>query len=105
MQPGDISAVPRLYSNENVQVTSSSTRFLQSSDYLALNNFRLGYKVASKFLEKTGFSSVNLWLSGDNLFLLSTRDGYNPTTSLTGESGRYTYNPITSYTVGVRVKF
>jgi TonB-linked SusC/RagA family outer membrane protein len=96
MQPGDISAVPRLYSNENVQVTS---------DYLALNNFRLGYKVASKFLEKTGFSSVNLWLSGDNLFLLSTRDGYNPTTSLTGESGRYTYNPITSYTVGVRVKF
>jgi TonB-linked SusC/RagA family outer membrane protein len=105
MQPGDISAVPRLYSNENIQVVSSSTRFLQKSDYLALNNFRLGYNVASEFLERTAFSSVNLWLSGDNLFLLSTRDGYNPTTSLTGESGRYTYNPITSYTVGVRVKF
>jgi TonB-linked SusC/RagA family outer membrane protein len=105
MQPGDISAVPRLYSNENVQVRSPSSRFLQKSDYLALNNFRLGYNLASEFLERTAFSSVNLWLSGDNLFLLSTRDGYNPTTSLTGASGRYTYNPITSYTVGVRVKF
>jgi TonB-linked SusC/RagA family outer membrane protein len=105
MQPGDISAVPRLYSNENIQVVSSSTRFLQKSDYLALNNFRLGYNVAPEFLERTAFSSVNLWLSGDNVFLLSSRDGYNPTTSLTGQSGRYTYNPITSYTLGVKVKF
>ena len=105
MQPGDINAVPRLYSNENVQVVSSSTRFLQSSDYLSLNNVRLGYTVPSQFLGKTGFSSVNLWVSGDNLFLLSSREGYNPTTSLTGESGRYTYNPISNYTLGVRVKF
>ena len=105
MQPGDINAVPRLYSNENVQVVSSSTRFLQSSDYLSLNNVRLGYTVPSQFLGKTGFSSVNLWVSGDNLFLLSSREGYNPTTSLIGESGRYTYNPISNYTLGVRVKF
>ena len=105
MQPGDINDVPRLYSNENVQVVSTSTRFLQSSDYLSLNNVRLGYTVPSQFLGKTGFSSVNLWVSGDNLFLLSSREGYNPTTSLTGESGRYTYNPISNYTLGVRVKF
>ena len=105
MQPGDINDVPRLYSNENVQVVSSSTRFLQSSDYLALNNARLGYQVPSQFLAKTGFSSVNFWVSGDNLFLLSSRQGYNPTTSLTGQSGRYTYNPISNYTLGVRVKF
>tara|TARA_B110001452_G_scaffold141098_1_gene117303 strand:+ start:5283 stop:8510 length:3228 start_codon:yes stop_codon:yes gene_type:complete len=105
MQPGDINDVPRLYSNENVQVVSSSTRFLQSTDYLALNNARLGYQVPSQFLAKTGFSSVNFWVSGDNLFLLSSRQGYNPTTSLTGQSGRYTYNPISNYTLGVRVKF
>lgn len=105
MQPGDITDVPRLYSNENVQVVSTSTRFLQKTDYLALNNIRLGYNVPSKYLSKIALSSVNLWVSGDNLFLLSTRDGYNPTTSLTGTSGRYTYNPISNYTLGVRVKF
>ena len=105
MEPGDIKAVPRLYSNENVQVVSTSTRFLQSTDYLSLNNVRLGYQVPSLFLAKTGFSSVNLWISGDNLFLLSSRKGYNPTTSVTGVSGRYTYNPISNYSLGVRVKF
>lgn len=105
MAPGDITAVPRLYSNENVQVVSTSTRFLQSTDYLSLNNIRLGYTIPSKYLTKTGISGVNLWLSGDNVFLISSRDGYNPTTSLTGTSGRYTYNPISNYTLGVRVKF
>jgi hypothetical protein len=104
MQPGDISAVPRLYSNENVQVVSSSTRFLQSSDYLSLNNIRLGYTIPSQYLTKAGLSAVSLWVSGDNVFLLSSRGGYNPTTSLTGQSDRYTYNPISNYTLGVRVK-
>jgi len=105
MEPGDISAVPRIYSNENINVNNSSSRFLQSSDYLSLNNIRFGYKIPSKFIAKTGLSSVNLWLSGDNVFLLSSRQGYNPTTSLVGETGRYTYSPMTNYTLGVRVKF
>jgi len=72
---------------------------------LSLNNIRFGYKIPSKFIAKTGLSSVNLWLSGDNVFLLSSRQGYNPTTSLVGETGRYTYSPMTNYTLGVRVKF
>ncbi|WKD84901.1 TonB-dependent receptor SusC [Polaribacter huanghezhanensis] len=105
MKPGDITNVPRLYSNENVRVNAGSTRFITSTDYLSLNNIRLGYDIPSKALAKTGLSSVNIWLSGDNLFLLSARDGYNPTTSVTGQSGRYTYNPISNYTLGVRVKF
>ena len=105
MKPGDVTDVPRLYSNENVRVSATSTRFITSTDYLSLNNIRLGYSIPSKALEKTGLSSVNLWISGDNVFLLSARDGYNPTTSVTGQSGRYTYNPISNYTLGVRVKF
>ncbi|WP_456378433.1 SusC/RagA family TonB-linked outer membrane protein [Lutibacter sp.] len=105
MEPGDITAVPRLYSNENTTVVSTSTRFLQSSDYLSLNNIRLGYNLPSEILTKLGLSSINLWVSGDNLFLLTSRTGYNPTTSLTGTSDRYTYQPISNYTLGVRIKF
>tara|TARA_R110001583_G_scaffold34847_5_gene116622 strand:+ start:9328 stop:12552 length:3225 start_codon:yes stop_codon:yes gene_type:complete len=105
MEPGDITNVPRLYSNENIQANYSSTRFLQSSDYLSLNNIRLGYSVPSEFLTKLGLSSINLWVSGDNLFILTARDGYYPMTSLTGESDRYTYLPVSNYTLGVRIKF
>ena len=105
MEPGDITDVPRLYSNENVQVVSTSTRFLQKSDYLSLNNIRLGYNVPSRFLTKFGLSGLNLWVSGDNLFILSSRTGYIPTTSLTGATDRYTYQPVSNYTLGARIKF
>ena len=105
MEPGDITSVPRLYSNDNVQVVSTSTRFLQKSDYLSLNNVRLGYNVPKEFLTKLGISGINLWVSGDNLFLLSSRTGYIPTTSLTGETDRYTYQPVSNYTLGARIIF
>ncbi len=102
--PGDVTNVPRIYSNQNVRVTSASTRFLTKSDYLALNNIRLGYNVPSRFLEKSGISALNLWVSGDNLFLASARKGFNPTTNLHGGSDVYRYSPLSTFAIGVRVK-
>ncbi|MCG1035703.1 SusC/RagA family TonB-linked outer membrane protein [Polaribacter sargassicola] len=103
--PGDITDVPRLYSNQNVTVNSLSTRFLTSSDYLALNNIRLGYSIPTQLIANTGISNLNIWLSGDNLFLLSARDGFNPSTSVTGASSTYRYSPLSTFTLGVRIKF
>ena len=104
--PGDITDVPKLSSNyDNLNVNSSSTRFLTSSDYLALNNLKLNYAVPSRFAKKIGLANVNIWVSGDNLFLLTTRKGFNPSTAETGSSDMYRYSPLTTYTAGVRVKF
>ncbi|OAD43033.1 SusC/RagA family TonB-linked outer membrane protein [Polaribacter atrinae] len=102
--PGDITNVPRLYNNINVNANSLSTRFLTKSDYLSLNNVRIGYNLPSKYLGKTGLSNVDFWVSGDNLFLLSERKGFNSSASLTSSSARYTYAPLSTFTVGVRVK-
>ncbi|MGJ8761444.1 MAG: SusC/RagA family TonB-linked outer membrane protein [Polaribacter sp.] len=102
--PGDITNIPRLYSNENVNVNRQSTRFLTKSDYLALNNVRIGYSVPSKSLTNTGMSALSFWVAGDNLFLLSSRTGFNPSSSLVGESERYQYSPLSTFTLGVRVQ-
>lgn len=104
-KPGDVTDVPKLISNRNTQVNSQSSRFITSSDYLALNNVRIGYTVPSKFIGNSGLSSLNIWMSGDNLFLLSARDGFNPTTSETGGSDVYRYSPLSTLSLGVRVKF
>ncbi|MGB1041963.1 MAG: SusC/RagA family TonB-linked outer membrane protein [Tenacibaculum sp.] len=104
-QPGDITNVPRLSDNEDVRVNSTSSRFIISSDYLALNNVRLGYTIPKDYLTKTGFSNVNLYVSGDNLLLFSKRQGYNPTLSETGVNSQYDYAPISTFTLGVNVKF
>ncbi|REE80436.1 TonB-linked SusC/RagA family outer membrane protein [Lutibacter oceani] len=102
--PGDITNVPRLYSNQNVNVNRLSTRFLTKSDFLALNNVRVGYTIPSKLLNNTGISNLNIWAAADNLFLLSARKGFNPATSLVGSSARYLYNPLSTFTLGVNIK-
>ena len=103
--PGDVTDVPRLSSNYDTNVNSTSTRFITKSDFLALNNVSVGYTIPSRYLEETGIQAVNLSITGDNLFLLSEKDGFNPSTSEDGTSDTYTYSPLSSFTLGVRVKF
>jgi hypothetical protein len=104
-KPGDITDIPRLSSGYDTNVASASTRFITSSDYLTLNNVRIGYTVPTNFTNRIGISSVNIFATGDNLFMLSARKGFNPSTSEAGTSGWYIYAPLTTYTVGLRVKF
>ena len=104
-QPGDITDVPRLSNNIDKNVSSSSTRFLTKSDYLALNNVRLGYDLPTNFVENIGLSYANIFVSGDNLMLLSERKGFNPSVHIAGESDWYTYSPLSTVTAGVRVRF
>ncbi len=104
-QPGDITDVPRISDNFDKNVGSSSTRWLIKSDYLALNNVQLGYALPKKFLKNTAINNVNLWVSGDNLFVTTKRKGFNPQTSETGNTGRRLYAPLSTFTLGARIKF
>ncbi len=114
--PGDRTDVPAITNNENDtsnpdglitynRATSASSRFVTRSDYLALNNIRIGYTFPTEIIKKVGLTSANFWISGDNLFLFSKREGFNPTTSETGASARYSYPPLTNLTAGLRVRF
>ncbi len=104
-QTGDVTNVPRISDNFDQNVGSSSTRWLIKSDYLALNNIQLGYTLPSKFLKNTGVNKVDFWVSGDNLFVTTKRKGFNPQTSETGNTGRRLYAPLSTLTLGARVKF
>ena len=104
-QPGDITDVPRISDNFDANVGSSSTRWLIRTDFIALNNVQLGYSMPSKFIDKIGLDNLNLWVSGDNLFVASQRQGFNPNTSETGNTGRRLFAPVSTITLGARVKF
>ncbi|PQV45715.1 TonB-linked SusC/RagA family outer membrane protein [Jejuia pallidilutea] len=103
--PGDITDVPLLSDNAIINATSTSTRFIISTDYIALNNARIGYTLSSDFVAKAGLDTVNLWISGDNLFIQTARDGFNPSIREVGNSARQIYAPATTITLGARVKF
>ena len=104
-RPGDITSVPALSDAVYVNTTSLSDRFVTSTDYLALNNALVGYTFSENLLGNSGIDFVNIFVSGDNLFVKTAREGFLPNTSESGNSGRRLYAPLTTVTAGVRVKF
>jgi hypothetical protein len=105
---GDITDVPRITNSTttaDANVSATSTRFLSKSDYLSLNNVRVAYTVPSKTLKSIGISQATFFVSGDNLFLASSRRGLNPSIAETGGSNTYTYSPLSTITAGVKVRF
>lgn len=105
--PGDITDTPRLTNNlaGDTNFNSSSSRFLTKADYLALNNVRIGYDFTQKMLGNSGLTGLSLFVSGDNLWITTKRDGFNPSTAQDGSSDTYRYSPLSTFTVGVRAKF
>jgi TonB-linked SusC/RagA family outer membrane protein len=103
MAPGDVTDIPRQDARFQIQQNSVSTRFLTKADYLALNNIRLGYQMPSRFTEKIGLQNLDLFVTGDNLAFFSKRDGFNPATSVTGNTSVYRYNPLSTIVFGVNI--
>jgi TonB-linked SusC/RagA family outer membrane protein len=105
--PGDITDVPRMSSNyaADVNFASRSSRFLIKSDYLALNNIRLGYNLPQDFIKTIGITGFNLFVSGDNLWIASKRKGFNPSVSETGGTNTYNYSPLSTITFGAKINF
>lgn len=102
---GDMTDVPRITNGNDPNVSSTSTRFLTKSDYLALNNVRLGYTFPDKWMNKFGATNLSVWVSGDNLWIHTARKGFNPTTSEAGGSDWYTYSPLSTLSAGIKIRF
>ena len=101
--PGDITDIPRQDAGLQVQQNSTSTRFLTDASYLALNNVRIGYKLPSQVASKIGATNLEIFATGDNLWLASRRRGFNPSTSITGASSIYSYSPLSTFVLGINL--
>lgn len=102
-QPGDITDVPRLENANNNQVQTQSTRFLTDGSWMSLRNVNLSYAFNNSILETTGLRSLSVFVSGENLWFKSARQGLNPQYSLAGTGSGNDYNPNKIFTVGVNI--
>lgn len=100
-----IAGVPRLSNGDDKYASSISDRFLISNSYLSLYNVRLGYKFPKKLIEKIKLNVLELYVTGDNLALISARKGYNPMTSYAGSSDTYQYTPLSTIMGGIKFQF
>ena len=69
--------VPRLSASDACYQLDSD-RFLMSSDYISFNNVTLGYTVPETLLKRFGVNGLRLYVTGDNLGVISTRKGFDP---------------------------
>ncbi len=105
-QPGDVTDVPRNSANygSDTSFTYTSTRFLTDATFLSLNNLSLGYNLPQSYTDKMGLAKLNLYISGDNLMMLSARKGLNPSTML-GASNSGIYMPMSTFSLGAKILF
>ncbi len=105
---GDVTDVPKLSndSNEGYYASIASTRWLTSRSYLTLSNVTLAYNLPERLTERLGgMHGVQIYATGQNLFYLSARRGFMPSTSISGLSSTTQYLPSSSFTIGLKLNF
>ncbi|WP_373804219.1 hypothetical protein, partial [Bacteroides heparinolyticus] len=66
---------------------------------------RIGYTLPKTWLSKANIKGMSVYVTGDNLFLLSARKGFVAMSSVAGESGRSQYLPVTTIMGGLKIEF
>jgi len=103
--------VPRLDGDVTV-AQSPVDRFLVSSDYLSVNNITLGYTFPQKWMSKLNVAGLRVYVSGENLGVLTARQGIDPRFSMglgsyTSGSGLNSgsYSAMRTITGGITLTF
>lgn len=103
--------IPRLDGDTSVGQTAVSN-YLISSDYLSINNITIGYTFPDHITSDLKISSLRVYVSGDNLAVLSARKGVDPRYSmglgsLTSGSGLNSgsYSAMRTVTAGITLTF
>ena len=105
MKPGDVTDIPRQDARYQIQQNATSTRFLTKSDLhrsKQCSSWLYGTKDIN--VNKLGVQQADVYVTGDNLWLASKRQGFNPATSISGGSSIYRYNPLSTLVFGLNVK-
>ena len=104
MNPGDVTKFPRLqYSKSDLYATSDY--FLISSDYLNLRNVTLSYNFPKQLMQNWEVGKLSVFVTGENLHMLTARKGMNPTFNFSGTQDVFAYNPSRSIILGFSLQF
>ena len=95
------------------QDTTIDDSWIANGSYLRLNMLQLGYTFDSAVAKKIGLAGLRVYASGNNLFLITSKDynGYDPEGTSQGDNkfGQnmtfFSYPRARTYTFGVNVTF
>jgi hypothetical protein len=101
-KPGDVTNVPRLDNSQLTPFGSASDRFLTDASFFSIRSVTVSYNLPVSLAQRAGMKGARVWLSGDNLLLITSRKGLDPQRSFAGTTDNV-YSPSRILTVGINV--
>ena len=101
-KPGDVTDVPRLEAGQETNFNAQSDRWLMSSDYFNIKSLSLGYNLPKSFLSKFTIQNARLSVSGENIFMFTSKSGMNPLQAFNGISNN-AYLPSRTFTFALNI--
>jgi hypothetical protein len=102
--PGQVTNVPRMDNSKTTNFNAASSRWLLSSTYYSLRNINISYSFKPNVLKKLDMNALRVFLSAENLALISSKKGLDPTQNFSGSVlNDVGFNRI--LTLGVNVNF
>ncbi|MFD2570423.1 SusC/RagA family TonB-linked outer membrane protein [Spirosoma soli] len=99
--PGDITNVPRMDAARTTDFDAgTSDRWLTDATYLNLRNVTLSYQLPSTLAKRLFLEGAQVYVSGENLLILSRRKGMNVQQQFNGVTGN-AFSPARSLVLGV----
>ena len=84
---------------------AASDRFLTSASYLNIQNITLGYTLPQHITRKFLVDSFRIYLTCDNLWYWSARQGLDPRQSISGSTNPFYYAPVRTISGGITLTF
>ena len=100
--PGDITDVPSLTASNLGTATNDSDRFLVDASFIRLRYAQIGYRVPTKYLDKTFLTGVTFYAQGENLYTWSKWKGFDAESDRASDQGQYPTPRIVSFGVDIR---
>lgn len=101
-QAGDVTDVPRLDAGRNSQFNAVSDRWLVDASYLTIQNITFSYNLPASVASKAHLQNVRFYVTGENLYMFTKRQGLNPLQNFTGVTSN-TYVPSRNITAGINM--
>lgn len=106
--------IPRAVQGDPNGNSRASDRFIESGNFLTLNNLQIGYNLSPAVCKKLNISNLRIFVAGTRLFTITNYSGYDPTVGSTSNSDGsarfmgvdYAIYPLSrTYMLGVKFGF
>ena len=98
------SDTPRFVYND-MNTNASSDRFLVPASYLNFQNAQIGYTFPESLTKKIKLSRLRVYVTCDNIWYCSYRQGLDPRQSFSGDTSAESYSPVRTISGGINFTF